>query len=65
LILIAFVAWELPEGTTFLNIDPFETLAAKFSTLWYLNDMNKQWKSNVVFNTYYTQLKLTIQSEPA
>jgi hypothetical protein len=64
LILISFVAWELPEGATFLDIDPFEPLAAKFSTLWYLNDMNKQWKSNVVFHTYYTQLKLAIQSKP-
>jgi hypothetical protein len=47
LILIAFVAWELPEGATFPDIDPFEPLAAKFSTLWYSNDMNKQWQSNV------------------
>jgi hypothetical protein len=64
LILIAFVAWELPEGATFPDIDPFEPLAAKFSTLWYSNDMNKQWKSNVIFHTYYNQLKLAIQSEP-
>jgi hypothetical protein len=64
LILIAFVAWELPEGATFPDLDPFEPLAAKFSTLWYSNDMNKQWKSNVVFHTYYNQLKLAIQSEP-
>jgi hypothetical protein len=64
LILIAFIAWELPEGATFPDIDPFEPLVAKFSTLWYLNDMNKQWQSNAVFHTYYTQLKLSIQSEP-
>jgi hypothetical protein len=64
LILIAIVAWELPEGATFPNLDPFEPLAAKFSTLWYSNDMNKQWKYNVIFHTYYSQLKVTIQSEP-
>jgi hypothetical protein len=43
LVLIAFVAWELPEGVTFPNIEPFELLAAKFTTLWYSSDMNKQW----------------------
>jgi hypothetical protein len=64
LILITFVAWELPEGATFLDLDPFEPLAAKFSTLWYSNDMSKQWKSNVVFHVYYNQLKATIRSEP-
>jgi hypothetical protein len=26
--------------------------------------MNKKWKSNVMFHTYYNQLKTTIQSEP-
>jgi hypothetical protein len=26
--------------------------------------MNKQWQSNVIFHTYYNQLKLAIQSEP-
>jgi hypothetical protein len=57
LILIAFIAWELPEGATFLEIEPFEPLAAKFCTLWYSSDMNKQWQSNVVFHAYYTQLK--------
>jgi hypothetical protein len=63
LILIAFFTWEPPEGATFLDIDPFEPLATKFNTLWYLNDMNKQWQSNALFHTYYTQLKLIIQSE--
>jgi hypothetical protein len=52
------------EGTTFLNIEPFEPLAMNFSTLWYSSDMNKQWQSNVVFHTYYNQLKIAIQSEP-
>jgi hypothetical protein len=64
LILITFVAWELPEGATFPDLDPFEPLAAKFSTLWYSNDMRKQWKSNVVFHAYYNQLKASIRSEP-
>jgi hypothetical protein len=64
LILIAFIAWELPEGATFLEIEPFEPLAAKFCTLWYSSDMNKQWQSNVVFHAYYTQLKNSIQSTP-
>jgi hypothetical protein len=26
--------------------------------------MNKQWQSNVIFHTYYNQLKVAIQSEP-
>jgi hypothetical protein len=64
LILIAFIAWEMPEGATFPDIEPFEPLAMKFSTLWYSSDMNKQWQSNVVFHTYYNQLKVAIQSEP-
>jgi hypothetical protein len=64
LILIDFIAWELLEGATFPNIDPFEPLVVKFSTLWYSNNMNKKWKSNVIFHTYYTQLKIAIQSEP-
>jgi hypothetical protein len=64
LILITFVAWELPEGATFPDLDPFEPLAAKFSTLWYSNDMRKQWKSNVIFHAYYNQLKEAIRSEP-
>jgi hypothetical protein len=53
LILITFIAWEMPKGATFPDVDPFEPLAMKFSTLWYSSDMNKQWKSNVVFHTYY------------
>jgi hypothetical protein len=43
LILIAFIAWELPEGVTFLDIAPFEPLAGEFCTLWYSSDMNKKW----------------------
>jgi len=41
-ILIASVSWEIPEGVSFSDIDPFEPLATKFTTLWYANDMNKQ-----------------------
>jgi hypothetical protein len=54
----------MPEGATFLNIDPFELLATKFATLWYSSDMNKQWQSNVVFHTYYLHLKRSIEAEP-
>jgi hypothetical protein len=54
LILIAFIMWELPEGATFPEIEPFEPLAAKFCTMWYSSDMNKQWQSNVIFHAYYT-----------
>jgi hypothetical protein len=52
----------MPKGTTFLDVEPFEPLAMKFSTLWYSNDMNKQWQSNVVFHMYYNQLKVAIQA---
>jgi hypothetical protein len=41
LILIAFTTWKMPEGATFLDIEPFEPLAAKFTTLWYSSDMEK------------------------
>jgi hypothetical protein len=54
----------LLEGTIFPDLDPFETLAMKFSTLWYSNDMRKKWQSNVIFHTYYNQLKAAIRSEP-
>ena len=43
LILIAFVSRDMSEGATFLDIEPFEPLAAKFTTLWYSSDLNKQW----------------------
>jgi hypothetical protein len=64
LILIAFATWEMLEGVTFPDIEPFELLVAKFTTLWYSSDMNKQWHSNVVFYTYYLQLKRAIEVEP-
>ena len=41
LILIAFNACEMSEGVTFPNIEPFEPLVAKFTTLWYSRDMGK------------------------
>jgi hypothetical protein len=64
LILITFIAWELPKGATFSEIEPFEPLATKFCTLWYSSNMNKKWKSNVVFHSYYNQLKNAIHSTP-
>jgi hypothetical protein len=63
LVLIAFVAWEMPEGATFPYIKSFEPLVVKFATLWYSTDMNKQWQTNVVFHTYYLQLKRSIEFE--
>jgi hypothetical protein len=41
LILIAFIFWEMSEGVTFLDIDPFKMLTGKFTTLWYSSDMSK------------------------
>jgi hypothetical protein len=64
LILIAFTTWEMPEGETFPNIESFEPLIAKFATLWYSSDMGKKWLSNVVFHTYYLQLKRDIRDVP-
>jgi hypothetical protein len=60
LILIAFITWEMPKGATFLDTEPFEPMAVNFSTKWYSSDMNKQWKSNVIFHMYYNQLKVAI-----
>jgi hypothetical protein len=54
----------MPEGATFLEVEPLEPLVARFTTLWYTSDMAKQWKSNVVFHAYYIQLKCTIDSFP-
>jgi hypothetical protein len=64
LVLIAFVTWKMLEGATFPEVEPSEPLAARFSTLWYTNDMVKQWQSNVVFHAYYLQLKHAIESFP-
>jgi hypothetical protein len=62
IILIAFVTWKMPERLTFPEIEPLETLVARFSTWWYTNDMTKQWQSNYVFHAYYHQLKVSIES---
>jgi hypothetical protein len=43
LVLITFVTWQVPEGVTFPEVEPSESLAARFSTLWYMNDMSKKW----------------------
>jgi hypothetical protein len=53
LILITFIAWEMLEGETFPELEAYEPLAAKFTSLWYSSDVVKQWQSNVVFHTYY------------
>jgi hypothetical protein len=60
--LIAFVTWKILEGATFPEIEPLEPLSARFSTLWYTNNMKKLWQSNVVFHAYYQQLKVAIES---
>jgi hypothetical protein len=41
LVLISFVTWQMLEGVTFPKFEPSEPLAARFSTLWYTNDMVK------------------------
>jgi hypothetical protein len=41
LILIAFTAWEILKGGTFLDIEFLEPLAVKLTTLWYSSDMEK------------------------
>jgi hypothetical protein len=41
LVLISFVTWQMPEGATFPEFEPSESLVASFSTLWYTNDMSK------------------------
>jgi hypothetical protein len=53
LILITFIAWEMPKGAVFPEIEPSEPLVSKFTTLWYSSDMAKQWKSSAMFHTYY------------
>jgi hypothetical protein len=52
------------EGATFLEVEPSDPLAARFSTLWYTNDMLKQWQSNIAFHAYYQHLKRTIEEFP-
>jgi hypothetical protein len=43
----------MPEEEAFPEVNPLESLATMFSTLWYTSDMAKQWQSNVVFHDYY------------
>jgi hypothetical protein len=62
LVLISFVTWKMPEGATFLEIEPLESLAARFAILWYTNDMSKKWHSNSLFHAYYQQLKVSIEA---
>ena len=64
IILIAFVAWQMPGGDTFPEIEPMELLIAQFSTMWYTNDMTKQWQSNAMFHKYYQKLKVAIKAFP-
>jgi hypothetical protein len=64
LILISFVSWKMSEGAVFLEVEPSKSLATRFSTLWYTNDMVKQWKLNAVFHAYYLQLKHAIEEFP-
>jgi len=47
------------------EIEPSESLPVRFSTLWYKNDMSKQWQSNTVFHAYYQQLKHAIEAFPS
>jgi beta-xylosidase len=54
----------MSEGATFPYIEPSNSLAARFSTLWYTNDMSKQWQSNVVFHANDQQLKVSIETFP-
>jgi len=54
----------MTKRATFLEIEPLESLAARFSTLWYTNDMSKKCQSNIVFHAYYQQLKVVIDSFP-
>ena len=54
----------MPEGVIFPEIESFEPLAVKFTMLSYSSDMEKQWQSNMVFHTYYLQLKRAIESFP-
>jgi hypothetical protein len=64
LILITFIAWDMLEGATFPEIESSKPLAAKFTMLWYSNDLAKKWYLNTVFHTYYLQLKRDIESFP-
>jgi hypothetical protein len=62
IILITFVTWKMPEGSTFPEIEPSKLLATRFLTLWYTDDMTKQWKSNAMFHANYQQINVAIES---
>jgi hypothetical protein len=64
LVLIAFVTWKMPKGVAFLEVEPSYPLAARFSTLWYMNDMVKKWRTSAMFHAYYLQLNHTIEAFP-
>jgi hypothetical protein len=64
IVLIAYVTGKISEGATFLYIKPSDLLATRFSTLWYTNDMTNKWQANAVFQAYYHQLKVSIESFP-
>jgi hypothetical protein len=64
LVLIAFFTWKMSKGVTFPEVEPSKSFTARFSTLWYTNDMVKQCQSNVVFHAYYQQLKHAIEEFP-
>jgi hypothetical protein len=53
IISITFMAWQMPKGATFPEIELTEPLSTQFSTLWYTNDMRKKWQSNSVFHRFY------------
>jgi hypothetical protein len=54
----------MSEGANFPKIEPFEPLFVKFTTLWYSNDMVRQWWSNELFHTYYLHIRRAIESFP-
>jgi hypothetical protein len=63
-ILVTFITWQMPEGVTIPEVDPSEPLVARFTTLWYMSYMEKQWQSNVMFHAYYLHLTHAIESFP-
>jgi hypothetical protein len=54
----------MKEVVTFPDINSFDPLAVKFTSLWYLSNMGTKWKSNTVLHTYYLKLKRDIESFP-
>jgi hypothetical protein len=54
----------MSKGETFPDIELSEPLALNFTTLWYSSEMAKKWMPNVVFHTYYLQVKMNVESFP-